>query len=94
MFVRVVQVFGQGDSETASDNVGPYHIVMNYEWSYEAPNDDGLIKRVTEVSYSCNLYQWSLFTLLIIGDFGPTLIICYFYSSFQAEMIHVIGGWG
>lgn len=23
---RVVQVFGQGDSETASDNVGPYYI--------------------------------------------------------------------
>ena len=23
---RVVQVFGQGDSETASDKVGPYHI--------------------------------------------------------------------
>ena len=31
----MVQVFGQGDSETASDNVGPYHMVMNYEWSYE-----------------------------------------------------------
>ena len=57
----------------------------SYRWPY---------KWVTEVSYSCNLYQWSFFTLLVIGDFGPTLIICYFYSSFQAEMIHVIGGWG
>lgn len=62
MFVRVVQVFGQGDSETASDKVGPYHIVMNYEWSYAiyAAPVDGLINGLTEVSYSCKLYQWSL----------------------------------
>lgn len=39
----MVQVFGQGDSETASDKVGPYHMVMNYEWSYAAPIVNGLI---------------------------------------------------